>query len=76
MRTQQPKPQADLKALIAAQQDRYDITGDEIAAALGIGRSSWYRLRNNLDDITLEQLKALKKFLRISRDELLTTIKI
>lgn len=42
----------------------------EIARVLGISRTAWYKKRKGITEVTLSEMRALSKFLRLTNAEI------
>lgn len=70
------RPQSDLYALIAGNMAKYDISVPELASALGMSRSTWYRIRDGLGKLSIDDLSTIHKLLHIDQAALFAAIKL
>lgn len=59
-----------LMGLIQEYMDLYAISDDAMAAALGMGRSTWFRRKKEPGTLTLDELTIICKRAQIPQDEM------
>lgn len=59
-----------LIGLIQEYMKLYNVSDEKIAAALGMGKTTWYRRKANPGDFTLDELGLVCKRLQIPMEEL------